>query len=165
MLKPLLLSPAFLLLGFLALPNPQQKPAHKPAASQTNPPATISVEAPRPEVKQIYKFDCAMCHGDNGNGKTDLATGMNLVLDDWTTTAPLAGKSDDELFKTIRNGKDKMPPEDSSRAKDDEIRGLVKYIRAFSKNAPAAAPAAEPASEPAPKPAAPAAAPSSPTAN
>src|SRR6185437_4764718 len=167
-MKPLLLSPAVLLLALLPALGPQQKPAHKTApahaAEEPATPKTINVEPPRPEVKQIYKFDCAVCHGDSGNGKTDLAPSMSLTLDDWSNPTSLAGKSDDDLFKIIRNGKDKMPPEDASRAKDDEIRGLVKYIRSFGKNGPAAEPAAEPASQPA-APAAPAATPSSPTAN
>jgi cytochrome c5 len=165
MLKPLLLSPAVLLLAFVSVAS-AQKPSHKtaPAAEEPATPKTINVEPPRPEVKQIYKFDCAMCHGDTGNGKTDLATSMNLTLDDWSSSATLSGKSDEDLYKIIRNGKDKMPPEDASRAKDDEIRGLVKYIRNLGKNAPAAQPAAQPATEPAAKPADPAATPTSPTA-
>jgi cytochrome c5 len=168
MLKPLLLSPAVLLLAFVSVAS-AQKPSHKtaPAAEEPATPKTINVEPPRPEVKQIYKFDCAMCHGDTGNGKTDLATSMNLVLDDWSSSATLSGKTDDELYKIIRSGKDKMPPEDASRAKDDEIRGLVKYIRSLGKNGPATPPAAQPATEPASQPAAPtapAATPTSPTA-
>lgn len=74
-----------------------------------------------------------MCHGDNGNGKTDLASSMDLTLDDWTDPKSLAGKPDGQLFTTIRNGKDKMPPEDPARAKDDEVWNLVVYIRSFSK--------------------------------
>jgi len=165
MLKPLLLSPAVLLLAFVPVAS-AQKPSHKtaPAAEVPATPKTINVEPARPEIKQIYKFDCAVCHGETGNGKTDLATSMSLTLDDWSTPATLSGKSDEELYKIIRNGKDKMPPEDASRAKDDEIRGLVKYIRALGKNGPAAQPAAQPATEPASKPADPAATPTSPTA-
>jgi mono/diheme cytochrome c family protein len=87
-----------------------------------------------PRVKQIYKNDCALCHGDNGNGKSDLATSMNLTLADYTDPKSLSGKSDQELFDIIRKGKgDKMPPEDEARAKDAEIRGLVAYVRSLSK--------------------------------
>jgi mono/diheme cytochrome c family protein len=74
-----------------------------------------------------------MCHGDNGNGKTDLASGMGLTLIDWTDGKSLGGRQDGELFNIIRNGKDKMPPEDAGRAKDDQIWNLVVYIRSFSK--------------------------------
>lgn len=112
------------------------------------------------KAKQIYTIDCALCHGPTGDGKTDIAKDMQLTLNDWTDPKSLAGMSDQDLFKIIRNGKDKMPPEDAGRAKDDEVQALVLYIRAFSKNgpAPAAAPAAPapdataPAPAPDPKP-------------
>ena len=95
--------------------------------------------SPRDKAKAIYKVDCAMCHGDNGNGKTDLATSMNLTLADWTDPKSLASMSDKDLFDLIRKGKgDKMPPEEPSRAKDAEVTALVAYIRSFSKG-PAAA--------------------------
>ena len=97
-----------------------------------------------PKVKQIYKNDCALCHGENGNGKSDLATSMSLTLADYTDPKSLAGKSDQELFAVIRNGKDKMPPEEEARAKDAEVRGLVAYVRSLSKTQTAAAPRAMP---------------------
>ncbi|MGA2249979.1 c-type cytochrome [Terracidiphilus sp.] len=105
-----------------------------------------------PHVKQIYKQDCALCHGDTGNGKSEVATSMNLVLLDYTDAKSLAGKSDQELFDAIRKGRgDKMPPEDEVRAKDAEVRGLVAYVRSLSKGQSgtqtAAAPAAAPPSK------------------
>ncbi len=97
-----------------------------------------------PHVKQLYERDCAFCHGDNGNGKTDAATGMSLTLIDYTDPKSLAGKSDQELFDVIRKGKDKMPPEEESRAKDADIRGLIAYLRGMSKAQAAAASATPP---------------------
>ena len=91
------------------------------------------------KAKKIYNVDCAMCHGDNGNGKTDLATSMQLSLMDWTDPKTLSDKQDQDLFNIIRNGKDKMPPEGDGRAKDDEVKALVQYIRTFSKAQTAAA--------------------------
>jgi mono/diheme cytochrome c family protein len=102
-----------------------------------------------PHVKQIYKMDCAFCHGDNGNGKTDAATSMKLVMLDYTDPKSLEGKTDQQLFDIIRNGKgDQMPPEDTGRAKDDDVRGLVAYLRSMSKGGKqtTAGPAAPPAS-------------------
>ena len=136
MVRPLLLSPAVLLLALAPAPA-QQKPHHKPAAKpaeagETAQPTTVEVLPPRPAIKQIYKYDCAMCHGENGSGKTELATSMNLTLLDWTTASSLSGKTDQELFDTIRKGKSPMPPEDAARAKDGEVRELIKYIRSFS---------------------------------
>lgn len=84
------------------------------------------------KAEEVYKIDCAVCHGANGNGKTDLAASMQLTLDDWTDPKTLAGKSDDELFKIIRDGKDKMPSEPAGRASDSEVRGLIQYIRSMA---------------------------------
>jgi mono/diheme cytochrome c family protein len=98
----------------------------------------------------MYGIDCAICHGENGNGKTDLAKDMSLDLMDWTNPKILAGKSDQELFDMIRKGKDKMPAEDAGRAKDNEVWALVTYIRNFSKNQPAAPAPAAPAPATAP---------------
>lgn len=155
MLKPLLLfSPAVLLLAFVPAPS-GQKPTHaKPAAPEAAPPAIISVEPPRPDVKQVYKIDCAMCHGDTGDGKTDLAKSMNLTLLDWTNAASLTGKTDQQLIEMIRKGNDKMPPEDASRATDEQVKGLVKYIRSFAGQTPAPAPtpAAAPGAAPSTNP-------------
>ncbi len=148
--KPLLLSPAVLLLALMPAVA-QQRITHKPAAkpaqtAESAQPATVDVLPARPGIKQIYKFDCAVCHGDNGDGKTDLATSMKLTISDWTSAATLSGKSDQELFDVIRKGKNQMPPEEAARAKDGEVRELVKYIRTFSAHGPAqAVPAAEPA--------------------
>jgi mono/diheme cytochrome c family protein len=102
-----------------------------------------------PRVKQIYKNDCALCHGDNGNGKSELATSMNLTLLDYTDPKSLAGKSDQELFDAIRKGRgDKMPPEDEARAKDAEIKGLVAYVRSLSKGQSGTQTATAPAATP-----------------
>jgi mono/diheme cytochrome c family protein len=99
--------------------------------------------ASQAHTKKLYSQDCALCHGDSGNGKSDLADSMKLTLADWTDPKSLAALSDQETFDVIRKGKgDKMPPEEASRAKDDDIWNLVIYIRSFSKGHPAAAAAA-----------------------
>ena len=143
MLKPLLFVSAIVLLGITAssAPGPEpQKAARASASDQKNPVKPIEKSLTR--VKEIYGVDCAICHGETGDGKTDLAKDMGLTLGDWTDPKTLAGKSDAELFKMIRDGKDKMPPEASGRAKDDEVWNLILYIRAMSKGQPAAPPAA-----------------------
>jgi len=70
---------------------------------------------------------------------------MQLTISDLTDPKTLATKSDSEIFDLIRKGKDKMPPEDAARAKDDDVWNLVIYIRGLSKNGPAPAAAAAPA--------------------
>jgi mono/diheme cytochrome c family protein len=118
-------------------------PAAAPAQAQAFPKNPVKPTAEsQTKAKQLYARDCAMCHGDNGNGKTDLATSMNVTLTDWSDPKSLQNQCDGELFNVIRNGKgDKMPPEGDGRAKDDAVWNLVIYIRTFSKGSAAAAPA------------------------
>jgi mono/diheme cytochrome c family protein len=114
-------------------------PAMAPVQAITTAPVTYPKNPVRPtaeslaKAKNLYAIDCSMCHGDNGNGKSDLATSMELTLTDWTDPKSLAGHQDGELFLIIRKGRDKMPPEESGRASDDAVWNLVFYIRGFSK--------------------------------
>jgi cytochrome c5 len=136
---PVILSSA-LLLGMTPLANPARGP-QEPAPAQAAPAAPSStVKNPvkptsesQAKAKKMYGFDCEMCHGANGNGKTDLARDMNLSLKDWTDRSVLSAKSDGDIFDIIRKGVDKMPPEDSARAKDDDVWNLVIYVRSLAK--------------------------------
>jgi len=83
-------------------------------------------------AKKMYGYDCAMCHGTNGNGKGDVVADMKLVLKDYTDTMALKDLSDGELFYIIKNGKGQMPGE-GDRAKADDIWNMVILVRSFSK--------------------------------
>jgi mono/diheme cytochrome c family protein len=162
MLKPLLFVSAVALFGFTALSTPGSiSQATAPSAGQKNAAKAAAAEAKadaekaQARAKEIYGVDCAICHGDNGNGKTDLAKDMGLSLKDWSDPKTLADRPDQDLFNIIRNGKgDKMPPEADGRAKDEEVRNIIIYIRNLYKQppAPAPVPAAAPADAPAPPP-------------
>lgn len=160
MFKPFLLLSAVVLFEIAAAPSqalpPQAthaKPSAKAAAAPSGPtPAQAEAQA-MDKAKKLYAIDCALCHGDKGDGKTDVAKDMQLTLADWTDPKSLAGKQDQELFDMIRKGKDKMPPEAQGRATDDEVKHLIKYIRSMAVQQPAA-PAEEPAAPPATPPAA-----------
>jgi mono/diheme cytochrome c family protein len=115
----------------------EQKPA--PAAEFKMPPEAAKVANPvKPTAaslaaaKKTYGYDCAMCHGKDGDGKGDLAADMKLKMLDYTDPASLKDKTDGELFYIIKNGKGEMPSE-GDRAKPDEVWNLVNYIRSFAK--------------------------------
>jgi mono/diheme cytochrome c family protein len=155
-LNPFLLLSAMILFAFS--PAPISAPAAQDAAPA--PAAVVGTAKTHTKInadtlakaKKLYAVDCAMCHGDNGNGQTDLAKDMGLKLSDWSDAKTLAGKTDEELFAFIRKGKDKMPSEDPNRAKDDEVWNLVAFIRSMPnmpKEAPPA-PDATPDATPAP---------------
>ena len=98
------------------------------AANQSNP------VKPSPESlakgKKIYGWDCAACHGKEGDGKGEITDLKGMV--DFTDPAVLKGYTDGELFYIIQKGKGDMPPE-GARAKPDDLWNLVNYIRSFAK--------------------------------
>jgi len=110
-----------------AKPNPIVIPPE--AAKKVNPvkPTASSLAA----GKQRFSYDCAMCHNANGDGKGDLAVSMGLKLPDFRDPEALKSVTDGGLFYVISNGHKPMPNE-SSRAKPDEIWNLVNYVRSLA---------------------------------
>lgn len=140
---------ALVLLCFAVSAQEESKPTPAPAASST-PESKIPAEAaklPNPvkptpaslaQGKKSYGFDCAMCHGKDGDGKGDLAEDMKLKLVDYRDPAALKDFTDGELFYIIKNGKGEMTGE-GDRAKSDEIWDMVNYVRSFAKKGAATA--------------------------
>jgi mono/diheme cytochrome c family protein len=82
-------------------------------------------------AKKMWGYDCAICHGANGNGKGEIASSMKEPMKDYTDPAALKGMSDGQLFYIIQKGKDEMPPE-GDRGKPDDMWNLVALMRSFS---------------------------------
>jgi mono/diheme cytochrome c family protein len=132
----------------------QEKPAETPVAATTAAPAATpatasSATAPvkkenpvksSPEVlaaaKKIFGYDCAMCHGESGNGKGDLVESMSLKMKDWHDSSVLTGLSDGDIYDLIVKGKDKMVGE-GDRLAPAKVWGLVHYVRTFQKKSSA----------------------------
>ena len=124
MIKPLFLIMAVLMSSSEPAPaRPLQDAASTPA-----------------DAKMLYERDCAICHGASGDGKTDVAKERQFVLLDWTDPKSLSGLSDQYILHIIRNGRGKMPAESADRANNDQVRAIIKYIRAMAKDQPAAPP-------------------------
>jgi mono/diheme cytochrome c family protein len=77
--------------------------------------------------EQMYKRQCASCHGEDGKGETP--EGKKLKTPDLGAAA-VQNKSDAELAKIIADGKGEMPKFGGKLTKD-QIRDLVTYIRKF----------------------------------
>ena len=82
--------------------------------------------------KRLYGTECAMCHGDDGSGKTDLAASMQLALKDLREPATTKDSTDGALFYIIYKGKGKMPPEEG-RLKETQVWPMVNYVRSMVK--------------------------------
>jgi cytochrome c5 len=134
MLRTLLLPSSLLLVSFLSAASQGQPStsAAPPAsgAGQTNP------VKPTPEsqahAKKIWGYDCALCHGDKGDGKGDVADSMKLTLKDYTKPDSLKDVTDAQMYDIILKGKGQMPGEEG-RAKPDDIWNLIIYIHSMSK--------------------------------
>jgi mono/diheme cytochrome c family protein len=133
MLKPLFVVGALLISAF-SPQEPAAPPAPPPAAAapSTTPNPVKPTAESQAKAKKMYGYDCAMCHGDNGNGKGDLVADMKLTLKDYSDPAALKDLSDGDIFNIIKNGKGQMTGE-GDRAKPDDIWNLVIYVRSFAK--------------------------------
>ncbi len=116
----------------------QKAPAAGAAAEYKIPPeASKLANAVKPTAaslaagKKSYGFDCAMCHGKDGDGKGELAVDMKLKLVDYRDPASLKDMTDGDLFYIIKNGKGEMTGE-GDRSKPDEIWNLVNYVRSLA---------------------------------
>lgn len=103
------------------------------------------------QARRLYRYDCTMCHGADGDGKGELADEMRLSLHDWRDPASLAGKTDGELFYIISKGKGRMMGEGDRQTA--VVRwNFVHLVRSFAKKEAGAPPqAAAPPKEGAPK--------------
>ncbi len=98
-------------------------------ASKTNPvkPTADGIE----RAKKVYAVDCALCHGEDGSGKSDLASSMNLKMKDFREPDTLKKRTDGEIYYLIVNGAGTMPAE-GTRAKTEDLWNLVVYLRGLS---------------------------------
>jgi len=148
--KTLVLVFLFLAVGGWAQEKSQSEPADKGAAGAAPAaahPAAISAEdkARKNPVKftetsvakgkKRYVTQCALCHGDKGDGKGDVAADMKLTLPDFTNPDSLKDRTDGELFAFIGTGKEPMPGQ-GGRMKETERWDLVNYLRALSGKTP-----------------------------
>jgi mono/diheme cytochrome c family protein len=138
---------AVLLAIFCASAQDTGKPAQASAPAEYKiPPEAIkqiNPVKPTPESlargKKFFGYDCAMCHGADGDGKGELADApdMKLHMLDYHDPKALKDKTDGELAYIIKNGKGQMPAE-GDRAQGDRIWDLVNYVRSLAKKEPAA---------------------------
>jgi cytochrome c oxidase cbb3-type subunit 3 len=85
-----------------------------------------------------YKTYCVQCHGMQGNGKGINVRDMSVVPRDHTDAKSMSARSEDDLFKVIKEGgasidKSILMPPWGSTFSDEEIRDLVQHLRTLCK--------------------------------
>jgi cytochrome c6 len=84
------------------------------------------IPAAADDAAALYKSKCQVCHGADGKGT---AAGQKMGAKDFQSPE-VAKQSDADLAKVTKEGKGKMPKYDG-KLTDDQIKGLIKYIRSL----------------------------------
>ncbi len=123
-------------------PNPAEPKMTPEDVAKKNP------IAPTPEglaeARKLYGYDCAMCHGKDGDGKGDLAGELKLELHDWRDATSIEKMTDGELFWIVSNGRGKMTGGEGDRSSEKVRWNLVNLVRSFGKKGAGEKPKAEP---------------------
>lgn len=114
-----------------AAPHPTVVPAEDAARKNPVKFTTVSVE----RGKKIYDTQCALCHGQKGDGKGELAQEMKIAPPDFTKPETLDKRTDGDLFFLIGSGSGTMPGQ-GQRLTDRHKWNLVNYLRALSGKTP-----------------------------
>ena len=95
--------------------------------------ATSSLHAA--DVAPLWRHDCAKCHGDDGRGDTKM--GHKLYVSDFTDASLQAKFTDEEAAQAIKFGlkdaKGKVIMKAINGLSDDEVKGLIAYVRSLKK--------------------------------
>ena len=129
------LKPMCVLLTLLLSAAPQEPPAAPAAPADAAAKSVVNPVKPTAEsqafAKKMYGYDCAVCHGEKGDGKGELAAEQKPPLKDWTDPAALKDLTDGEIFY-IKDGKGTMTGE-GARLKPDDVWNMVVLVRSFAK--------------------------------
>jgi cytochrome c6 len=85
------------------------------------------------ERKELFKSNCAICHGEDGTG-TPL--GKRLQAPDLTSRT-VQSRPNTALEQMVKTGKNSMPPF-ADRLDDQHIKSLILFVRRLAANAAAA---------------------------
>lgn len=94
--------------------------------------ATSTAPIHQDDAAQAFAAQCAMCHGVGGGGDGAAAGAMDPKPTNLKAAEYQEGRSDDEIAAAIKDGKGSMPAY-GGRLSEDQIAGLVAYIRELGK--------------------------------
>jgi cytochrome c oxidase cbb3-type subunit 3 len=86
------------------------------------------------EAKQLYEKSCVNCHGSSGKG--DGPAGKMLKPPPAELGTATKGKADADIAKVIKEGgkavgKSAMMPAFGKKLTDEQIQGIVAYVKSF----------------------------------
>ena len=87
-------------------------------------------------ARDNFDGQCAKCHGESGRGDGPAGVSLPVRPRNFTDCSRMSKESDERLFNTIKGGgqsvglSKEMPPWGEA-FDDNEIKGLVAYVRQF----------------------------------
>ena len=138
-------------LALLALIGSSQEKQEKKETPPPQPPAELKIppedaakqnpvkptETSIADGKKVFSTQCAMCHGESGDGKGDLVEPLKLKMKDYRDPAALKGYTDGALFYILTKGHREMPSQEG-RMKDNQKWDLINFIRSLPPKEPPA---------------------------
>ncbi len=79
-----------------------------------------------PAGQKLYKNYCALCHGEQGDGRGIAAPSMGKKLNDFGSSAFWLDRSDKKLIQVILKGQGRMPAQPVS---PDEAKAILEYMK------------------------------------
>ena len=81
--------------------------------------------------KKVYTDKCLKCHGEKGRGDGPRAYDLSKKPADYTDKEKMSKFTDADLKKVVQEGKKPMPAF-GKKLGDEEIDGVIAYIRTFA---------------------------------
>lgn len=84
------------------------------------------------EGEELYQFNCADCHGADGDGKGPESAGLPVAATNFTDLKLMAEISDDLLYQAISDGKGSAMPAFTENLTAQEMWALTDYLRSLT---------------------------------
>lgn len=120
-----------------AAPAPSNPAPPATGGAQNRPVPTGNLRGDAANGKTIYGQFCSVCHGAAGKGDGPTAATMFPKPRDHTDHAYMSALSDEQLYRTIRDGgngvgKSPLMPAWGSALNDADIRDVIAHLRVLS---------------------------------
>jgi mono/diheme cytochrome c family protein len=123
-------------LGLTIACSSQAREGAAPApAAAVKPAKAVVTPAVLERGAQLYKSNCAVCHGDQGRGDGPAASALKPPPRDHTDRAYMSTITDEDMAKTITIGgvlKNKPLMPGTPQIKGADLDALVAYVRSLS---------------------------------
>lgn len=80
---------------------------------------------------KLFASQCAMCHGEKGDGQGDLARELGLSVPDFTDASQQKKRTDGELFYILTKGRGEMPGQ-GQRLRTEQKWHMINFIRSLA---------------------------------